>query len=173
MQSYDTYILDKREEIYKKNRKNLFIKMYLKHYKKECSCMKTNKICQCEILNIDFSDLSRCYDSGMLDTIYNINQSITQSQRSIAGKIFEDLIEETLILEKISYSRQVLIGTHKVDFTIPTYTDNFKGYIISCKTTLRERMLQDSYLKNEHIKVITLTTEKRNDESIICINKEL
>lgn len=86
----------------------------------------------------------------------------------------------------ISYSKQIFVNrttntvhlkkskntqSHKVDFIVPAIkdNDNLKNYtIISCKTTLRERYLQDCIYNNCYI--ITLDSYK-NIKHLITIKK--
>ena len=172
-------------------RENCFIRQSLKHFSKKCECKKKNKRCHC-IGKIDLSRfgddkyLSQLYSSGVFDTIYNICQSITQSMKCTAGRDFEDCFEKILIEEGmqkgVHYSRQVYITTdmtfsfkikkdsHTMDFVVPTPLEgtkvvDFHGEIISCKTTLRERYLQDKYIS----KFTLLSLEQKECHGIKCI----
>jgi len=176
----DEYIINQRQILYDKSRKDTFIKMCKKHQSQQCNCSKKKKICNC-IGSIDLSKLndtkyiSNLYDNGVLDSLYNIMQSITQSLRPTTGTNFENIIEDTFIRGNIKYNKQIKLSNgHIIDFAIPPYDSNipikdYTGTIISCKTTLRERYLQDKYLS---CKVITITTDQNKKENCICINKE-
>jgi len=183
--NYDKFIINYREMIYTNYRRNIFIKMFLKHKNNKCNCAQLHKYCILkEIINFNnFNDseyLGKLYDSHILDSLYNIMQSITQSLRTNTGKTFENIIELTFNLNnmknKIHYGKQICIYNntlydHKikngnyVDFIIPypsnfpIHVDEFNGIIISCKTTLRERYLQDKYLND---KVIYITLQNTN-----------
>lgn len=86
------------------------------------------------------------YDNGLLDSVYNVMQLITQSLRSLAGKTFENIIEKIFQMNGIHYKKQVKMPDgYIVDFIVYN-SDNTIAEIISCKTTLRERKLQDKYL---------------------------
>ncbi len=106
----------------------------------------------------------------VLDSLYNIMQSITQSLRPTTGTNFENIIEEdTFIRGNIKYNKQIKLSDgHIIDFAIPPYDSNnipikdYTGTIISCKTTYRERYLQDKYLS---CKVITITTDQNKKEN--------
>ena len=83
-------IFNSREEMYNNSRKNTFVSMCLKHSEQKCLCKQTNK--QCKITGIidlsRFSDkeyVEKLYKDGVLDGIYNIMQSITQSLKSSTG----------------------------------------------------------------------------------------
>lgn len=192
----DSRILKYRKDMYE--RKNVFLKQYQKHALGQCNCAKTGKTCNCKG-SIDLSRigepqyLDELYHSGTLDTIYNICQSITQSQRCTAGKSFEDcfarILEEEGFQKNKNYACQVSVthdhrftfkkrkkGSHKVDFVIPCPMDGTplsdKYIIISTKTCLRERYLQDLYLG--HFVLISL--EKKCDDNVniesICVKKD-
>jgi hypothetical protein len=117
--------------------------------------------------------------------LYDINKSITQSYRCRAGKCFEECVEYFLQINNISYGKQVFIGDdgvfyktrpktirgHRVDFVVPspiygTRVQNHQGTIVSCKTSLRERVLQDLYLGK--ILVITLDKALTNSKIQVC-----
>ncbi len=109
--------------------------------------------------------ISDHYDDGTLDLLYSINKSITQSYRSTTGKTFENCIEKIFKIYGISYSKQVFIDFstqtiqkyskklhgHRVDFVIPEIQIGESlecHWVVSCKTTLRERFLQDMLYSN-------------------------
>lgn len=137
-----------------------------RHYRRECHCLKKQKCCRFE----GTIDLSRFGDSSyiheilpQLETLYHVFQSTTQSLRCRTGMDFETIVRELLDARRIPYARQVYIsegnqtvsfrhkkGAHPVDFIIPIPNegDHASGYeIISCKTRLRERHLQDRFLR--------------------------
>ena len=125
------------------------------------------------------------------ETTYNFSQSITQSLKCCAGRDWEDSFEETIekagLKKNVKYAAQVYIdnhgvfkpkkdkGTntgHKLDFVIPppifdTNIDQHKGYIISNKTTTRERVHQDKFLG----KFVLITTDDfvTDDDNIMVI----
>jgi hypothetical protein len=130
------------------------------------------------------------------ETLYNTSQSITQSLKSKAGRDWEDSFEETLQIAKIiknkHFASQVNIDNegnflekkkkgkntgHKLDFVIPppklgTNIKDHKGFIISNKTTCRERVHQDKFIG----KFVLITTDKYDtkDENIrtVSINQD-
>jgi hypothetical protein len=152
--------------------------MCLKHSQQKCLCVKKNKNCNINGI-IDLSKLkdkeyvSNLYENGVLDGLYNIMQSVTQSLRSSTGYAFENIIESIFKKNDITYSSQVKLNdNHIVDFTIPCFEKNsdivdFKGIIISCKTSLRERYLQDKYIKCETIYITMDQVDKKN---VISLN---
>lgn len=165
----DKYIIDRREQEYKKIRMNTFIKQCKKHYEKKCNCLKKGKKCNTtNIIDLNrFGDeeyVKTLYKNGTLDTIYNISQSITQSFRSNTGTTFENIIEEILIGNEVKYNSQELLDDHRVDFTIPS-----NNIILSCKTSLRERYLQSRYLNGKY-KVFTVTVDKSNKKDCISVD---
>ncbi len=121
---------------------------------------------------------------------YNIGMSTSQSLKSKAGKKFENDFEKILIdngfVKGENYDREVCVhsgilyknipkgglrGGHRVDFIIPaikqdTRLSDFKGEIISCKTVLRERHLQDKFLGD---KLTLISHEKCRDPDIRSI----
>jgi len=68
------------------------------HFIKKCNCIHKNKICNLsgkidieKFNNIDY--ISFLYEEGILDGLYNIIQSITQTLRNRNGLSFEKIIE--------------------------------------------------------------------------------
>ena len=132
---------------------------------------------------------------GYFETMYNCSQSMTQSLKCCAGrdweKSFQEILEIAGLKENTNYAVQVYIdndgvfkpkkdkGTntgHKLDFVIPppifgTNIDQHKGYIISNKTTTRERVHQDKFLG----KFVLITTEDflTDDDNIMVITPKL
>jgi len=128
---------------------------------------------------------------SFFETVYNCSQSITQSLKCSAGRDWENSFQETLeiagLKENIHYSTQVYINNkgifkkkkdkgantgHKLDFVIPcpifdTNINQHKGYIISIKTTTRERVHQDKFLG----KFVLITTDDfvTDDDNIMVI----
>lgn len=114
------------------------------------------------VIEHDSDQLMELYNKGILDIIYNINKSITQSLRSQAGKSLESLVSDYLTSCSLPFSTQVYVkdnvvsrknkqckGGHRLDIVIPqpSIGDNITDFIhISCKTTLRERFYQDRYI---------------------------
>lgn len=175
--NYDQYIIDERARIYSNIRKSLFVDMVDKHLNARCKCSIKKK--RCSISNSrNVVELNRLYDKeyvnelyedGTLDFFFNIMQSITQSLRNQAGKHFETIIEGIFKRHNIDYSSQVptQFDEHILDFTIPSMKpnesiDNFDGIIVSCKTSLRERYLQDAYL-NKTIVIVTMDKKKKEN----------
>lgn len=163
----DLQVLEMKEDYYKRRRKLCFLKFY-------------------DSYEFDFhsNDISFLYDQAKLEKLYSINKSITQSLRSTTGKDFECIIEYFLKKYSISYRKQVQIlpdGSichqknkrgHKVDFVIPSPKDkdSIENYImLSCKTSLRERYLQDSVYK--HCFILTYDT-KSILPNVIPISKD-
>ena len=162
----DKFLLDSLEEIYQNSRKNTFIENFAKHFREDCNCSRLKKKCICTGI-IDLSRfgekkyLETLYQNNVLDTIYNMCQSTTQSLRSKTGRTFEDIIERLFIKYNISFDKQIHItpdgylintkqnGCHSIDFIVPKpksyplLIKDFEGEFISCKTTVRERYLQD------------------------------
>jgi hypothetical protein len=188
-ENFDKMVLQIRSGKY--DRTACFKKMCKKHFLKKCKCMKTNKKCICSgTINLDNFDDEKYIDEiqEQLETLYNICQSVTQSLRSSAGKDFEKCIEHVLTKKKILYSKQVFISNegiilkkknkkkgHVVDIMIPppTYNTSIKEYdgdIISIKTTLRERILQDKFLTGfDKSRTVCISLEKCKDPSFISI----
>lgn len=119
--------------------------------------------------------------------IYNSSLSVTQSFRSSGGKQFENIISDVFDKLNIDYGRELHIDDdgiinskrgHKVDFIIPCpkYGDNInqtvnnvhKFTVLSCKTTLRERSLQDTKYKNCYL--ITLDKSSSYIDNTIVVD---
>ena len=107
---------------------------------------------------------------SFFETMYNCSQSITQSLKSCAGKdwenSFQEVLEEAGLVEGKHFSAQAYINNdgifkekrdkgknkgHTIDFVFPTpkyetHIKEHKGYIISMKTSARERVHQDKFL---------------------------
>jgi len=171
----DKEFMEKRDKKYKKWRKKTFLKFYRNldiDNKKFYKYLKKNKF-------------RKLYDKGYLDAIYKINQSITQSLRSCTGKKFEMMLKEIFDENNISYSYQVFIdengivvktrkeSSHILDFVVPECKmgKSLKKYtVISCKTTLRERFLQDNGIECYNKFLITVDTKINQAEkySFVC-----
>lgn len=108
-----------------------------------------------------FKNIDRMYDSGILDAIYDVNKSITQSLRAQTGKVLETIVQEALTARRVSFAAQVavsgdpphtLVGKKHdrkrvLDFVLPAPTKDLrKSIVISCKTSLRERFTQDAHV---------------------------
>lgn len=184
MDNYDQFVIVSRQETY--HREVVFERMIIKHASCLCQCYKSGKICQCSGL----IDLSQLTDINYIKTIrpqietfYNIAQSITQSMRASSGSDFEDIIEGVFKRAQIDYKKQVFISEdgffmktkgklkgHRVDFVIPspiygTHYSQFNGEIVSVKTSLRERFLQDAYLG----KITLVSLEKCDNSDMRCV----
>lgn len=167
--NFDNYVLVKREEYFNKLKKDKFLEKYSKF----------------DFEKINNKNYEQLYECGILQELYDINKSITQSFRVNSGKYFEKIIEECLIKCNIDYMKQVFISEdgditekknkqkgHYIDFICPSvnYNTNIKNYtgkIISCKTTLRERYLQDKYFDN----VYYIKLDKSSNNNIISISE--
>ena len=116
----------------------------------------------------------------MMDKIYFASKSITNTLRVNVGRQFEDAIESILRNNNIDYSKQVRIDsngmvtkkakstTHIVDFVIPSVKINESindKIIVSCKTTVRERILQDNGIVCKD--KIAVTMDKKLTEQAI------
>ena len=156
--------------------------MGLKHYTKKCLCCKKNKKCNMSgIIDLNrFGDkeyLKSLYKSGVLDSIYNVMQSVTQSLKSNTGTFFENIIDKILSDNKLSYSKQFkLEDGHTIDFAIPSIKhgeniSDYTGVVLSLKTSLRERHLQDKYLKCDVV-TITLDKPKIKKNNVIYVDTE-
>lgn len=132
------------------------------------------------IQNIDF-----------FETMFNVSLSITNSFKCLAGKDFEHCIEHALIKANLvknkHFCSQIFISNEKIfkhnflmkknkgfiiDMCIPPPLDNsnlqnYNGFIISMKTTTRERYHQDKFLGK--FVLITLDNFKTNDENITVV----
>ena len=184
LENLDKIIIESREEIYHNERENCFVKMCKKHFEKQCNCIKNKKQCNMNgIIDLSrFNDeeyIHSLYKSGVIDSIYNIMQSVTQSLKTTTGKHFENIIESQFITAGIQYNKQIKLPTknnHTIDFAIPPLiTENYNNYIgtiISCKTSLRERHLQDKFLNSDNVKVVTITMDKETkiDKNIINVD---
>lgn len=81
--------------------KNCFLSMFQKHGSKLCSCVKNNKLCNTSgIIDLqksnDINYINNLYNLGIIDGIYNICQSVTQSLKSTAGADLEIIISRIL-----------------------------------------------------------------------------
>lgn len=173
MENLDALVISRREIEYHKSRKHVFNTMITKHINKQCQCIKNGKTCTL----VGSIDINRCngdieyvhelYDTGLLDGLYNIMQSVTQSLRCSAGKVFESIIEDIFKTYKVNYKSQVKIDGHIVDFVIYDKSNTIYS-IVSTKTTLRERYLQDKYIKYN---VIYITMDTSSLDNVITINE--
>lgn len=195
-QNLDNIFLKNREKKFNKSRTtNTQIQ---KHYFGMCNCKKKNKFCIYDLIQNKSSlsiDLTKFNDTQyitenmkILEAIYNINQSITQSLRSTTGKDFEKCLEDLFSKQSwkkgIDYESQVYITDdneihkkkprnkkcHSMDFIIPLpklpcNLDTYKGYLVSCKSTIRERYLQDVNYK----RIIFISLDKINNEKVKSI----
>jgi len=143
--NYDQFVLDQRDMNYKLHRRDVFLRML---YKKNISC------------NIAPINYETSYDLGILDDLYEVFKSITQSLRSSGGKQFENIIRNCFDYAGVEYNYQCKIKNHIVDFEIP-----YCNMVISTKTSLRERGLQDMYLNNQY-KVLLVTLDNTS-----CVKK--
>ena len=99
--------------------------------------------------------------------IYNIANSLRNSNVSVKGRLFEKCVEQILIYYKFNYKAQVSINIsngvfqtgHKqpvVDFVVAKHGCDIIGMnvsdcvILSCKQTCRERCKQDDCIKRLH-----------------------
>lgn len=135
----------------------------------------------------DVSSIGKLYDTKILDNMYNINKSITQSLRCTTGRVHEKLIEDYLKKNDIPYCKQVFVkdnvvmkktrkvsGGHILDFVIPSVAegDNMENYVhISAKSTLRERVHQDQHIQCKRNIVVTYDkqTEQAHGNGFTCI----
>lgn len=185
----DSRLLELRKKLYCPEK--TFRHMLKKHYKKECNCKKKGKVCNVTEF-LDSFPINWVKDNmNKLYALYPVMQSTTQSLRCKTGKTFESCFEQLLKERKfkkgIHYSREIFITEddkrmynkcpkgkkgHKVDFVFPAPKDgelvcNFKGYICSMKTTLRERWLQD--LSFCGTKLVLISLERKNSNNIRSI----
>jgi len=162
-----------------------------KHAERQCSCHKHAKTCTFT----GVLDMNKLIDPEyrrevmpILETLYNVMQSVTQSMRSKTGKEFEKILSRVLTKNGIPHATQVYVcqenmtftykknlGCHPIDIVIPVpaegaYLKNHE--IVSCKTKLRERYLQDKFLSIPYT-LISLEDLPQPDPSIknICIRK--
>jgi len=143
-------------------------------------------------LDVSKSTLDDRLKDGTLDLLYKINKSITQSYRSCAGKVFENCIEHAFDKYGVNYSKQVLVDTngivhnkktkvlanprskfHYLDFVIPHVQQGESIYsgkyqVISVKTTLRERYLQD-VSPNMTTNLVLISLEQIQCDGILSI----
>lgn len=137
-----------------------------RHAHKNCCCEKNKKTCSFTgVLDMNRLVTDEEYISHVmpiLETLYNVMQSVTQSMRSKTGKEFEGLVSDILTQHHIPHMSQVYVcpdtltfsytkkgRSHPVDIVIPRPPDgaHIRSYeIVSCKTKLRERYLQDKFL---------------------------
>lgn len=124
-----------------------------------------------------FDELSIELTIENMNKLYVASKSITASFRSSSGKDFEKIIEKILDLNNIEYSRQVYIkhdivvekrkeSNYTADIIIPKIKigENIKNYnLISIKTTIRERHLQDNGMNFKQIYLITLDPKIPNN----------
>lgn len=149
----DAQVLQKRESEWQSQNKEI-VKTFYKKYLNE------------KTIQVSVDHLDRLMADGSLDLLYNINKSITQSYRSRTGKTFENCIQQTFEQYNISYSKQVVVDSsgcvvrrrsgvklHTLDFVIPKISLGDCVYdpmytVVSVKTTVRERFLQDAMYPN-------------------------
>ena len=193
----DVQLLTLRDKVYQSHRKQVFVDMAQKHYNKMCLCTTKGKQCECSgSIKLhkfgDFEYLSKLYDSGRMDAIYNIIQSTTQNLRTRTGKDFERLLEKLFKEYSIPFYSQVFVdntgimsptrgtrnGKNKgftVDFMIPppkfgTNIKKYKGDIVSAKTTIRERFNQDKFLSTKRARLVVISLEKiENTTDILSV----
>lgn len=174
--NFDQLLLDYRNDRY--DRRRVFIDTFLKHFHQNCFCKKNNKVCDFHFECIRIKDigneeyLQEMYEAGILETFYNVMVSITNSLRCRAGIEFEGAVEQILQDAGIPFQKQIGISMdgyfrkrtketlHYVDLVIPhasldTPLHEFKGELVSIKTTVRERWMQDKFL-NVPITLISL-----------------
>ena len=154
MVNIDRDLLIEREKLWVGKKNEVLLRYWKKKY-------GSNQI------KID-ATIESCLENGLLNEIYDINKSVTQSLRATTGRDFENCIEMMFMKYKIPYSRQVCIGHngivcktknkgHTADFVIPCIEIGeaiSKHYIISAKTTVRERFRQD--ISYDNLVVISL-----------------
>lgn len=169
---------------YRLDRKKTFIRFF------NCDGMRAFIHEARSIQDVTEERLEELYDNGMLDKLYTINKSVTQSLRCSAGRRLENIVEALFNRYGISYGRQVFIkdgvvsqktrpssGGHTVDFLVPSPSmgDSIEKYIhVSCKTTLRERVHQDQHICGRRNLVITYDkkTEQASSNGFLCITLE-
>ena len=133
-----------------------------------------------------------------MESLYHVFMSITQSLRCKTGKDFENCLETILIdegfREGIHYDKQVYVTeknhiisktkprqkSHTVDFIIPPpskYPINskeYKGEIVTCKSSFRERGLQDIFIASDcQLTFISLESTKYENCKTIQVGKDL
>ena len=191
MENCDLYVLNRRSDLYQ--RTNAFVEMSKKHKLGDCNCSKGNKKCNCSgIIDLDKLDqedyVTKLLESGQLEAIYNIVLSVTNSLKNKAGTDFEKCIEDVFSKNNIEFSKQVYITSdglivknkprkgksHSVDLMIPppkfnTKISDYSGDILSVKTTVRERYLQDKYLSEYKCRLVLISLESVIDNKIISI----
>jgi hypothetical protein len=115
------------------------------------------------------SRLSELYDNGILPCLRAAVLSQIQSSKTHSGKGLETKLQTALDKLGIAYGYQVPVkdnkilarrnkGCHVLDFVIPKPVagESLETYvIISSKTTLRERFLQDAHFKCKEIIFVT------------------
>ena len=74
LENLDKIIIESREEIYHNEREDCFVKMCIKHFKKQCNCIKNKKKCNMNgIIDLSkFNDeeyIHTLYKSGIIDSI--------------------------------------------------------------------------------------------------------
>lgn len=182
----DQLVLQWREERFHFH--NYIKTQFLRHGEGKCQCHKNNKTCVFQG-TLDMTKITDAdYLTSMmttLETLYNVFQSVTQSMRSRTGKDFEHIISDILKQEEIPHTNQVFVcqdtmsfsykkkpRSHAVDIVIPIPNegDHAKNYtIVSCKTKLRERHLQDKFLTVPYT-LISLESLKVMDPQITSIH---
>lgn len=159
----DQVVLQMRSERFNFN--DHIKQQFLRHGGSKCNCKKKNKTCSFQgTLDMSMLTDTTYLTSVMptLETLYNVFQSVTQSMRSKTGKNFERIISDVLQTNNIPHANQVYVcpdmsfsykkkpRSHAVDIVIPVPNEgdnvNDDYMIVSCKTNLRERYLQDKFL---------------------------
>lgn len=131
-----------------------------------------NIVTQLRKTNPDVSNLSNASLVGLFNQCVSLRQKYTQKN----GKTLEDIIENILQSNSISYAKQVSIDKagcivndkankngcqHIVDFVIGDVRDakSITDYVVlSCKTTCRERWTQDNWTLTHKPKMYLLVT---------------
>lgn len=129
--------------------------------------------------------LEEAYDDGILPAIRAAVLSQIQSSKAHAGRELENKVRFALDKLKIPYGYQIAVeddtildkrpkGSHVLDFVVPNPNagDSLKDYVvISTKTTLRERFLQDKHLKCKKLIFITHDKDAKTMENAIVIDR--
>lgn len=184
-ETIDHQALSLRDKMFQERRISTIISQYSKHFTKSCNCERDGKVCNFNGI-IDLSKLgNNTYVKSIMNellTLYNSSQSITQSYRSTTGKDFEIIICKILTKSGIPFVRQWYVNPYKqtlsrkrsrgcytIDIIVPIPYENapvIEYELISCKTKLRERYLQDKFLRTKYT---LISLEKLDEDDVNSI----
>lgn len=190
-ETIDQEALRMRREFFENVRMSTIINQFQKHFTGKCNCKKTGKTCQYDGKPLDPKRMNEpqyiIENMTTIQTFYNSCQSITQSYRCVSGKSWEEIVSSLLTKNNIPHSKQWYVnmkthtfskkrkrGSHSVDIVVPIphEGDSISDFeLISCKTKLRERFLQDKFLRCRYT-LVSLESLDEDDVNSICVAED-